>query len=127
MTLDERRDALVSELNSLLDVISVYPMNTPVVPGKNPFLDELLARLREKTAELESLNAVAASAPYRFWRACRKSLIFIWAAAFLCVVFSLTVLLTPLISLFSVPGLFITLVITAVVLAWAIWVASDPF
>ena len=122
MTLDERRDALRIELEKILDILSVYPMDTPVIPGQNPFLDQMLEKMENKTKELEKLNTVAESFTYRFWDLCHGICGLIWIAAVCVLVFSFT--LAPF---FGATSRLIWVIMAIASLIWAVWATSDPF
>ena len=122
MTLDERRDALRIELEKILDILSVYPMDTPVIPGQNPFLDHLLEKMESKAKELEKLNAVVDSFPFRFWKHCHSMCGLIWILAVCMLVYAFT--LAP--SFGDVSGL-ISVFAAFASIAWAAWATSDPF
>lgn len=104
-----------------MDILSAYPMDTPVIPGENPFLDQLLAEMEAKTKELEKLNAVAESFIYRFWDFCHSICELIWlvAAGALVVAFA-----SPFFD--ASPGPIWAVVAIAAII-WAVWATSNPF
>ncbi len=104
-----------------MNLLSVYPTDTPVIPGENPFLDQLLAEMDAKTKELEKLNAVAESFIYRFWDSCHsmRGLIWLAAACTLAVAFA-----SPIFE--ASPGpIWVVVAIAAII--WAAWATSNPF
>ena len=58
MTLEQRRELLRADLAKLLDTVVGLHTSTPVSQPDNPFLSELESQMKEKTAELDRLNAL---------------------------------------------------------------------
>ena len=120
MTAEQRREILREELLALTEIIVNYYSTCPTTQIDNPFIAELEAQMKRKTAELEALNALDTPVN-RFRAACRDSLLVIWiAAVFSCIA---AVFFCYLMS----PWISVPFAVCAVLsLIWAIWAGAAP-
>ena len=125
MTLEDRRQQLVAELGILMDtVVSPDLFSQRDASGNAPdgsLLAELERQLKEKTAELDAINARTNRFSYRFRMTSRGLLWLLWlcAAALLLFTFTIAVFLGPGYQIFF--G-FLALVSAA----WAVWASAPP-
>lgn len=121
MTLEQRQAQLREEVDSLVGHIISLHAACPSGKIDNPFLQHLEQQCREKTRELEALNALLASSKYRFWAVSRVILWLIWGlvAALLMCTFTVAAALGPVGRIFF--GC-----LTLMTAGWALW-ASAPY
>ena len=125
MTLEERRKQLAEELNDIVERVvspdTFSQRDADGNPTEGSSLWELEHRMREKTAELESINARMNAPSYRFRSTSRSLLGLLWltAAALLLCTFTMAPLLGLGYQIFF--G-----VLTILSLAWAIWAGASP-
>lgn len=121
MTLEQRQAQLREEVDNLLGHIISIHSACPSGEIENPFLLHLEQQCREKTRELEALNALLASPRYRFWAVSRVILWLIWGlvAALLMCTFTMAVALGPGCQIFF--GC-----LTLLTAGWAVWASITP-
>lgn len=125
MTLEDRREQLVAELGILMDtVVSPDLFSQRDAAGNAPedsFLAELERQLKEKTAELEAINARMNRFSYRFRMTSRSLLWLLWLCAVAMLLFTFTI------AAFLGSGYQIFFGLLALVsAAWAVWASVPP-
>lgn len=125
MTLEARREQLVAELGILMDtVVSPDLFSQRDAAGNAPedsFLAELERQLKEKTAELEAINARMNRFSYRFRMTSRSLLWLLWLSAAALLLFTFTI------AAFLGSGYQIFFGFLALVsAAWAVWASIPP-
>lgn len=125
MTLEARREQLVAELGILMDtVVSPDLFSQRDASGNAPdgsFLAELERQLKEKTAELDAINARMNRFSYRFRMACRSLLWLLWLSAVALLLFTFTI------AAFLGPGYQVFFGLLAFAnTVWAVWASVPP-
>lgn len=125
MTLEERRKLLVDELNDIVERVvapdTFSQRDAAGNPAEGSPLWELERRMREKTAELEAINARMNAPSYRFRVTSRSLLWLLWLAAAALLLFTFT--MAPFIG----PGYQLLFgVLTILSIVWAIWAGASP-
>lgn len=125
MTLEDRRQQLVAEVSILMDtVVSPDLFSQRDAAGNAPedsFLAELERQLKEKTAELEAINARMNRFSYRFRMTSRSLLWLLWLSAAALLLFTFTI------AAFLGSGYQIFFGLLALVsAAWAVWASIPP-
>lgn len=125
MTLEARRDQLVEELDTLMSIV-VSPdfFSQRDAAGNAPegsLLAELELQMKEKTRELEAINACMNRSSYRFWAVSHGLLFLLWLCAGGMILFTFT--MAPALG----PGYLLLFgVLAALSAAWAIWASVTP-
>ena len=125
MTRDDRRQQLVAEVSILMDtVVSPDLFSQRDASGNAPdgsFLAELERQLKEKTAELEAINARINRFSYRFRMTSRSLLWLLWLSAAALLLFTFTI------AAFLGSGYQIFFGLLALVsTVWAVWASMPP-
>lgn len=125
MTLEDRRQQLVAEVSILMDtVVSPDLFSQRDASGNAPdgsFLAELERQLKEKTAELEAINARINRFSYRFRMTSRSLLWLLWLSAAALLLFTFTI------AAFLGSGCQISFGLLALVsTVWAVWASMPP-
>lgn len=125
MTLEDRRQQLVAEVSILMDtVVSPDLFSQRDASGNAPdgsFLAELERQLKEKTAELEAINARMNRFSYRFRMTSRGLLWLLWLSAAALLLFTFTI------AAFLGSGYQIFFGLLALVsTVWAVWASMPP-
>lgn len=125
MTLEDRRQQLVAEVSILMDtVVSPDLFSQRDASGNAPdgsFLAELERQLKEKTAELEAINARINRFSYRFRMTSRSLLWLLWLSAAALLLFTFTI------AAFLGSGYQIFFGLLALVsTVWAVWASMPP-
>lgn len=119
MTLEERREQLVEELGRLIEAVvspDTFPLRGP--DGSAPegsLLAEQERLLKEKTAELDAINARMQSPVYRFHAICSRIWVVIWLMALLML------LIAYVFASVQIEGTVPITIMALLSLGWAIW------
>ena len=125
MTLEDRREQLVAELGILMDTIvspDLFSQRDSLGNvSDSSLLAQLERQLKEKTAELDAINAHMNRFSYRFWRTSHSLLWLLWLSAAVLLLFTFTIaaLLGPEEQIFFA-------LLALVSTTWAIWASVLP-
>ena len=125
MTLEDRREQLVAELGILMDTMVSPDLFSQPDASRNvpdsPFLADLERQLKEKTAELDTINARMNRFSYRFRMVSRSLLWLLWLSAAVLLLFTFTIA-----ALLGLGEQIFFGLLALVSTAWAIWSSVPP-